>query len=52
VQLVDRSNLRQHDTANYGATLRYRGNPTYRAGSGPTKCMGYDITGLLARAID
>ena len=50
--LTDRTFLRQHDTANYGASFIYRGNITTSSSPGTTRNMAYDITGAAVSAND
>jgi hypothetical protein len=44
--------LREHDTANYGTSFLYRGNPTQTISAGKTLNRVYDITGNVVSSGD
>ncbi len=47
-RLDDVTGLRQHDTANYGTALRWRGNVTLASEWGrPSACLSYNIGGAV-----
>jgi hypothetical protein len=49
-ELVNRTDLRQHDTANYGPGFYHRGNVTTSMNLSGTVCTNYDIAGAAVTA--
>jgi RHS repeat-associated protein len=50
--LTNRTGLREHDSANYGTGLVYRGNPTQVVRPVSVGNLSYDITGMVTSSND
>jgi RHS repeat-associated protein len=50
--LVSRTGLLNHDDANYGTGMVYRGNVTARNSIGGYACVTYEMTGVATQTID